>query len=233
MFYAPSCCPGVHALVCSHQQMATPSTASLGTGFHQSPDPLASLSLLRHICCCQERGKKWVEEVKEGGWSRETVLLRAGFSSKAVQVHIRKKGEVKVVFFFFFHFPPFILGIKTSSTLLTKQRQNTGDIYHIFLPVALAHPYPTKRDQKNTPPELNSKTSSTWPHSRKMAPGCTAEQKEAVCSVSEAFSIVSCARWAAVTERAVCQMQAYLQCVRPQERQWTQQKLKLSCSIYL
>lgn len=133
------------------------------------------------------------------------------------------------MFVFFFHFPPFILGIKTSSTLLTKQRQNTGDIYHIFLPVALAHPYPTKRDQKNRPPpELNSKANSTWPHSQKMTPGYTAEQKEVICSVSEAFSIVSCARWAAVTEHAVCQMQAYLQCVRPQERRWTQQKPKLS-----
>lgn len=61
---------------------------------------------------------------------------------------------------------------------------HTGHIHHIFLPMALAHPHPTERDQKNffgiffffKKPNDNNKT-TTWPHPQKMTPGYTTKQE--------------------------------------------------------
>ena len=130
------------------------------------------------------------------------------------KIYIRKKVEIKgFFFFFFFHFPPFILGIKTSSTLLTKLKQNTGHIYHIFLPVALAHPHPTKRDQKKKKKpgaqQQNQFYLTTFTKTGTRI-HCKIE-RGVICSVTEGFSVVSYARCATVIEHAVCQIQTYLQ----------------------
>lgn len=69
--------------------------------------------------------RKWKREK----WSREIVLFRAGFSSKAVQVYLRKKVEIKVCVFFFFIFHHLFLVSKLVQLFL----QNKGKILETYI----------------------------------------------------------------------------------------------------